>query len=77
MHPLQRSMREMRIGRCRIAAGARLQVGSDGALLGCDGRRRFRPAQATLEQHGDKRPIGGAPVCPSSALCLHPVSRQS
>ena len=26
-------------GRCRIAAGARLQVGSDGALLGCDGRR--------------------------------------
>ena len=25
-------------------------------------RRRFRPAQATLEQHGGKRPIGGAPV---------------
>ena len=25
-------------------------------------RRRFRPTQATLEQHGDNRPIGGAPV---------------
>ena len=25
-------------------------------------RRRFRPAQATLEQHGDNRPVDGAPV---------------
>ena len=25
-------------------------------------RRRFRPAQATLEQHRDNRPVGSAPV---------------